>query len=96
MSLPVSLIPPKYPSEFEPPALETVPESAPLVPTPTPPKPKTEKDNGEELIVCTMDEDKSENDQDLTNFTLKELREMCKTRGLNPNGKKAELINRLQ
>lgn len=80
MELPISLIPPLYPTEINHPPDDEEAATPAVCPPPC---------CDDELIVCTHDE------EDLTTLTLRELKELCKDRGLNANGKKADLIKRL-
>jgi hypothetical protein len=82
MNLPISLIPPIYPSEMQ---------TQDAKPASTDVENAVESVNDDNSLVVTVDDDKS-----LMEYTIKELRDMCRERDLSTAGKKADLIARLE
>ena len=82
MEIPVSLIPPLYPSEMRSDTTLSVDEAVQFQVT-------------EELVQDTLEVNMDDDETNMMNLTIKELRKMCTDKGVSASGKKADMIARL-
>ena len=86
MEIPASLIPPLYPSELRSDTTLSVDEMIDATPVQ-----ESVTVEPEDTLEISMDDEET----NMMNLTIKELRKMCTDKGVSASGKKADMIARL-